>query len=115
MRATPGAYTRKRRKKWLKLAKGYFGKRKSCYKIAKEAVMKSLVYQYRDRRQKKRDFRKLWITRIGIACKENGISYSKFINGLSKANIILDRKILSDIASKEPEVFKKITEIVKAG
>lgn len=115
MRTTPGAYTRKRRKKWLKLAEGYFGKRKNCYRIAREAVMKSLVYAYRDRRQKKRDFRRLWITRIGIACKDSGISYSKFINGLSKVNIKIDRKILADIAVKEPEVFKKIVEIVKAG
>uniref|UniRef100_A0A7C4U811 Large ribosomal subunit protein bL20 n=1 Tax=candidate division WOR-3 bacterium TaxID=2052148 RepID=A0A7C4U811_UNCW3 len=113
MRATPGSYTRRRRKKWLKLAKGYFGKRKNCYRIAREAVMKALVYAYRDRRQKKRDFRRLWITRIGIACKDNGISYSKFINGIEKANIKLDRKILSDLAVREPEVFKKIVEIAK--
>ncbi len=104
---------RKRHKKILKMAKGFFGKRKNSYRIAKQAVMKALAYAYRDRRRRKRDFRGLWITRINAASKQNGISYSNFMHGLKKAKITLNRKILADLSVKEPEVFSKITSIAK--
>ncbi len=103
--------TRARRKKWIKRAKGSFGKRKSCYKIARATATKGLTYAYRDRKKRKSDFRRLWITRINIACREHNISYSKFINGLKKANISLDRKQLSELAIHEPDTFKKLVEI----
>jgi len=104
---------RKRHKKILKRAKGFFGKRKNCYRIAKEAVMKALAYAYRDRRRRKRDFRRLWITRISAASKQNGLSYSKFMYGLKKAKITLNRKILADIAVREPTTFSQIIVIAK--
>jgi len=106
---------RARRKKVMKLAKGYFGSKHRLYKTAKEQVMNSLSYAYRDRRQKKRDFRKLWITRINAACRENEISYSKFINGLSKAGIVVNRKMLSEIAIDNPKAFAELVEAAKAG
>jgi len=106
--------TRARRKKWIKRAKGSFGKRKNCYKIAKQTAIKSLQYAYRDRKARKRDFRKLWITRINIACREHGTSYSRFINGLKKANIELDRKQLSEMAIHQPDAFKKLVEITQS-
>ena len=93
---------RARRKKVMEEAKGYFGSKHRLYKSAKEQVMHSGKYAYRDRRQKKRDFRKLWITRINAACRENEISYSKFINGLSKAGVTVNRKMLSEIAIDNP-------------
>ncbi|MDR1628290.1 MAG: 50S ribosomal protein L20 [Oscillospiraceae bacterium] len=105
--------TRKRRKKVLKLAKGYFGAKSKHFKMAKQAVMKSGNYAYIGRRQKKRDFRKLWITRISAACKMNGINYSSFINGLKKSEIALNRKMLSEIAISDPEGFSKLVEKVK--
>lgn len=104
---------RKRRKKVLKLAKGYFGSKSKLYKTAHEQVMRSLQYAYRDRRQKKRDFRKLWITRINAGCINYGISYSLFIHGLSLANVEINRKMLSDIAYHSPEVFQKYVSIAK--
>jgi len=104
---------RKRHKKILERAKGFYGKRKNSYRIAKQAVMKALAYAYRDRRRRKRDFRKLWITRISAASKQNNLSYSHFIHGLKKAKIELNRKILADIAVKEPEVISQIIEIAK--
>lgn len=104
---------RKRHKKILKRAKGFFGKRKNSYRIAKEAVMKALAYAYRDRRRRKRDFRQLWITRINAASRQNGLSYSTFMHGLKLSKIALNRKILADIAVKEPEVFGKISVIIK--
>ena len=104
---------RKRHKKILKMTKGFFGKRKSSYRVAKQAVMKALAYAYRDRRRRKRDFRQLWITRISAASKQNGISYSNFMHGLKKAKISLNRKILADIAVREPDVFVKIISIAK--
>ena len=106
---------RARRKKVMKLAKGYFGSKHRLYKTAKEQVMNSLSYAYRDRRQKKRDFRKLWITRINAACRENEISYSKFINGLSKAGIVVNRKMLSEIAIDNPKAFAELVAAAKAG
>ncbi len=106
--------TRKRRNKVLRLAKGYYGSKSKLFKTAKQAVMKSGNYAYIGRRQKKRDFRRLWITRISAACKENGINYSTFINGLKKAGIELNRKMLSEIAIADPEGFKALVEKAKA-
>ncbi len=105
--------TRKRRKKVLKLAKGYFGAKSKLFKTAKEAVMKSGNYAYIGRRQKKRDFRKLWITRISAAAKLNGMNYSTFMNGLKKSGINMNRKMLSEVAIHDPEGFKALTEQAK--
>lgn len=105
--------TRARRKKVLKLAKGYYGRKSTNYKIANQAVMKSLVYAYRDRRQKKRDFRKLWITRINAAARQNGMSYSKFISALKKNNININRKMLAEMAVSDSAGFAKLVEQVK--
>ena len=100
--------TRKRRKKTLKLAKGYFGAKSKLFKTAKEAVMKSGNYAYIGRRQKKRDFRRLWITRISAACKLNGINYSSFMNGLNKAGITINRKMLADLAVNDAAGFTTV-------
>lgn len=105
--------TRNRRKKVLKLAKGYWGAKSKHFKMAKQALMKSGNYAYIGRRQKKRDFRKLWITRISAACRMNGINYSSFMNGIKKAGITLNRKMLSEIAIADPEGFKKLVNQVK--
>ena len=106
--------TRKRRNKTLKLAKGYWGGKSRLFKTAKEAVMKSGQYAYVGRRLKKRDFRRLWITRISAACKQNGMNYSTFMNGLKKANISLNRKMLSEIAINDAAGFTALTEKAKA-
>lgn len=106
--------TRKRRNKVLKLAKGYYGSKSRLFKTAKQAVMKSGNYAYVGRKQRKRDFRKLWITRISAACKLNGMNYSTFINGLKKADINLNRKMLSEIAISDPAAFTSLTEKAKA-
>ena len=106
--------TRKRRNKILKLAKGYWGARSKHFKMAKEAVMKSGNYAYVGRRQKKRDFRRLWITRISAGCKMNGINYSQFMHGLKKANIDINRKMLSEIAIADPQGFASLVEQAKA-
>ena len=106
--------TRKRRNKVLKLAKGYYGSKSKLFKTAKQAVMKSGNYAYIGRKQKKRDFRRLWIARISAACKMNGINYSTFINGLKKANIDLNRKMLSEIAIADPQGFTALVEKAKA-
>ena len=106
--------TRKRRKKVLKLAKGYWGAKSKHFKMAKEAVMKSGNYAYIGRRQKKRDFRRLWITRISAACKMNDINYSSFMNGLKKAGIELNRKMLSEIAISDTAGFTALVEKAKA-
>lgn len=102
-----------RRKKVLKLAKGYFGSKHKLYKTAKEQVMHSLKYAYRDRRQTKRNMRKLWITRINAACRMNEISYSRFIDGLNKAEVTINRKMLSEIAISNPEAFAKLVGVAK--
>lgn len=102
-----------RRKKVLNEAKGYFGSKHRLYRTAKEQVMHSLSYAYRDRRQKKRDFRKLWITRINAGCRLNNISYSKFINGLSKAGVEINRKMLSELAINDPAAFTNLVECAK--
>ena len=106
--------TRKRRNKMLKMAKGYYGSKSSLFKTAKQAVMKSGQYAYVGRKQKKRDFRRLWITRISAACKLNGMNYSTFMNGLNKAGITLNRKMLSEIAIADPAAFTALTEKAKA-
>lgn len=105
--------TRKRRNKILKLAKGYYGAKSRHFKMAKQAVMKSGNYAFIGRKQKKRDFRRLWITRISAACKANGTNYSTFMNGLKKANINLNRKMLSEIAIADPAAFTSLVEQVK--
>ena len=106
--------TRKRRNKVLKLAKGYYGSKSRLFKTAKQAVMKSGNYAYVGRKQKKRNFRRLWITRISAACKLNGMNYSTFMNGLNKAGITLNRKMLSEIAIADPAAFTALTEQAKA-
>ena len=106
--------TRKRRNKVLKLAKGYYGSKSKLFKTAKQAVMKSGNYAYIGRKQKKRDFRRLWITRISAACKLNGTTYSKFMNGLKKAEINMNRKMLSEIAIADAQAFTALVEKAKA-
>ena len=106
--------SRKRRNKVMKMAKGYYGSKSSLFKTAKQAVMKSGQYAYVGRKQKKRDFRRLWITRISAACKLNGMNYSTFMKGLNKAGITLNRKMLSEIAIADPAAFTALTEKAKA-
>ena len=112
-RVKRGVLKRKRKKNVIKQAKGFKWRRKSNYKAAKEALQHAWTYAYRDRRNKKRDFRRLWQIKINAICRENGISYSKFINALKKSNIIIDRKILAQLALEHPDIFKKIIEEVK--
>ncbi len=112
-RVKRGNVLRKRHKKILKFAKGFKGARSRLFKVANQAVMKALQYQYRDRRNKKRTFRRLWITRINAAVRNHGINYSRFIKGLAEANIAINRKMLADIAVKDSEAFKKIAELAK--
>ncbi len=113
-RVKTGVVRRRRHKKILKLAKGFYSGRRKHFRKAKEQLERSLVYAYRDRRNRKRDFRKLWIVRINAACRLNDISYSRFINGLKKANIELDRKILADLAMNDPEAFAVVVKEAKA-
>lgn len=113
-RVKTGIVRRRRHKKILKLARGFFSGRRKHFRKAKEQLERSLVYAFRDRRQKKRDFRRLWITRINAACRLNDISYSRFINALNKANIDLDRKILADMAMNDPEAFATVVKQAKA-
>ena len=112
MRIKRGVKARRRRKKVLKLAKGFRGGRSKLFRTAADAVDKSLMYAYRDRRQRKRDFRRLWIVRINAAARINKLSYSKFMHGLTMANIDLDRKVLADLAITDPSGFAKIAELV---
>ena len=105
--------TRKRRKKVLKLAKGYFGSKSTHFKMAKQAVKKSGNYAFAGRKQKKRDFRRLWITRISAAAKMNGMNYSQFMNGLKKAGVELDRKVLADMAVNDAPAFAALVEVAK--
>ena len=113
-RAKGGAKTRQRRKKVLKKAKGYFGGRRKLFRTAKETVLRAGAFAYRDRRQKKRVARGLWIVRINAACREVGLSYSVFMNGLKKAGILLDRKVLAELAVKDPAAFAKLAERAKS-
>jgi len=113
MRVKTGVVRRRRHKKLLKQARGFFSGRRKHYRKAKEQLERSLVYAYRDRKNKKRDFRRLWITRINAACRLNDISYSRFINGLTKAGIELDRKILADMAMNDPKAFSAVVAQAK--
>lgn len=113
-RVTPGAATRRRRKRTLKDAKGFWGTRSKLFRVAKQFVMKAGVYAFRDRRAKKRDFRGLWIIRITAACEQRGLSYSKFIGGLKRANVALNRKMLSEVAIADPAAFDKLVEIARS-
>ncbi|AJC83913.1 50S ribosomal protein L20 [Campylobacter lari] len=112
-RVKTGVVRRRRHKKVLKLARGFYSGRRKHFRKAKEQLERSLVYAYRDRRRKKRDFRRLWIVRINAACRLNDISYSRFINGLKKAGIELDRKILADLAMNDAAAFAKIADAAK--
>jgi len=114
MRVKRGQAAHKRHKKYLKLAKGYRGARSKLYETARETVERALVYAYRDRKTKKREFRKLWILRINAAARENGLSYSKFIRGLALAGVELNRKVLADMAVREKENFTKLAELAKS-
>ena len=114
-RVKRGVTARAKHKKVLALAKGYRGRRKNVYRIAKQAVMKAGQYAYRDRRQKKRQFRSLWIARINAAARECGLTYSRFMNGLKKASIEVDRKVLADMAVFDNAAFAKFVEIAKSG
>lgn len=112
-RVKTGVVRRRRHKKLLKLARGFYSGRRKHFRKAKEQLERSLVYAYRDRRRKKRDFRRLWIIRINAACRLNDLSYSRFMNGLKKAGIELDRKVLADMAMKDAAAFAKIAEAAK--
>jgi large subunit ribosomal protein L20 len=112
-RVKGGTVTRKRRNRVLKLAKGYFGSKHRLYKVANQQVMKSFNYAYRDRRQKKRDFRKLWITRINAAARMNGLSYSTLMHGLKVAGIEVNRKMLADLAVSDAQAFAQLAETAK--
>ncbi|MBP5678348.1 MAG: 50S ribosomal protein L20 [Bacilli bacterium] len=114
-RVRNGAVTKARHKKVLKEAKGYFGSKHRLYKTAKEQLMHSGQYAFRDRKQKKRDFRKLWITRINAACRQNDISYSRFIEGLNKAGVEVNRKMLSEIAINDPKAFSELVKTARDG
>ena len=114
-RVKGGYTTRRRRKAVLKLAKGYVGSKHTIYRTANEAVMRAMQYAYRDRKQKKRDFRKLWIQRINAAAKENGLKYSLFICGLSRVGVEVNRKMLADLAVNDPKAFTEFVEIAKKG
>jgi large subunit ribosomal protein L20 len=113
-RVKRGVQARARHKKVLSEAKGYYGARRKVYRVAKQAVVKAGQYAYRDRRQRKRQFRALWIARINAAARENGLSYSRFINGLSKAEIEIDRKVLADLAVFDKVAFSALAEKAKA-
>jgi large subunit ribosomal protein L20 len=112
-RVKGGTVTRKRRKKVIKLAKGYYGSKHTLYKVANQQVMKSLMYAFRDRRQKKRDFRKLWITRINAAARMNGLSYSRLMHGLKLAGIEVNRKMLAELAVSDAAAFAQLAEAAK--
>ena len=114
MRVKRGQAAHKRHKKFLKMAKGYVGARSKLYETAREVAERSLVYAYRDRKQRKRQMRKLWILRINAAARENGLSYSVFMHGLTTAGVELDRKVLADMAVREKESFQKLAELVKS-
>lgn len=111
VKSTPAR--RRRRKKWLKLAKGYWGKRSTLYRTAREAVMRAWASAYRDRRKRKREMRKIWIIRINAKAREYGLSYSKFMKGLRKGGVDINRKMLADMALKDPHSFKSLVETAK--
>ena len=113
MRVKGGFVSRRRRKKILELAKGFRGGRSKLFRTAKNADIKALTYSYRDRRRRKRDFRRVWIVRINAAARENGISYSQFMNGLQKANVLLDRRVLAYLALEDTVAFARLAEMAK--
>lgn len=113
-RAKSAVVSRKRHKKVLKLAKGYRGARSKLFRVANQSVMRALAYAYRDRRQRKRDFRKLWIARINAAARNNGLSYNRFINGLKQAGVDINRKMLADMAVNDQEGFGQLVEVAKS-
>ncbi len=113
-RVKRGVTSHAKHKKVLKAAKGFYGRRKNTIRIAKQAVEKSMQYAYRDRKNRKRSFRTLWIQRLNAAVREHGLTYSRFIDGLAKAGILVDRKVLSDLAIREPEAFKAVVEKARA-
>ena len=112
-RVRPGHATRRRRRRILRAAKGYRGTRSKLFRVAKQAVIKSGQYAYRDRRAKKREFRALWITRVSAACASRGISYSHFMGGLRRANVFLNRKMLSEVAIADPPAFDRLVELAR--
>ena len=112
-RVKGGPVTRRRRKKVLKLARGYFGSKHRLFRTAKQQVMKSYMYAYRDRRQRKRDFRKLWITRINAAARNNGLSYSRLMHGLKMAGVDINRKMLADLAVNDQQAFSELANLAK--
>ena len=112
-RTTYSVASRKRRKKIIKAAKGYFGKRKNVYTVAKNAVEKGMAYSYIHRKQKKRNFRKLWILRINAAARQNGMSYSTFMGAYNKSGMVMNRKVLADLAMNHPEAFKAVVDNLK--
>ena len=112
-RVKRGPVAHRRRKKIMKLAKGYYGGKSRSYRVAHQQVMRSLFYAYRDRRQRKRDFRKLWISRINAAARSNGLSYSRFINGLKKADIEINRKMLADMAVHDQDGFSRLVQVAR--
>ncbi len=112
-RTKRGFVARRRHKKILKLAKGYFGSKSKLFRIANQQVMRSLSYAYRDRKQRKRDFRKLWIARINAAARCGGMSYSRFINGLKKADVQINRKVLADLAVNDKAAFERLVEVAR--
>jgi large subunit ribosomal protein L20 len=112
-RATNAVARRKRRKKTLTLAKGYYGRKHSSYRFANEQVMRSGMYAYRDRRNRKRDFRRLWITRINAAARLNDLSYSQFMHGLGVAGVQVNRKMLADVAVRDPEAFRRFADVAR--
>ena len=115
MRVTPSVASRNRRKKILKRARGYWGRRKNNLRKAKETLLRAMAYAYRDRRNRKRDFRALWITRINAAVRPRGLSYSRFISGVKKSGIELDRKSLSELAIRDPQAFEQVVRMAENG
>lgn len=113
-RAKGGIVTRRRHKKILKMAKGFTGAKRLVFRRANEALLKALAYSFRDRRARKRDFRKLWIARINAAARQNGLSYSRFMNGLKKAGVEINRKVLAELAVSDAQAFGKLVEVAKA-
>ena len=113
-RTTNSPASRNRRRKVLKMAKGYYGAKSRLYRVANEAVIRSLRYSYRDRKTRKRQFRRLWITRINAAARMNGLSFNRFIDGLNKAQIEVDRKMLAELAVNDQQVFNQLVEVAKA-
>ena len=112
-RVKGGPKTRRRRKKWLKLAKGYYGNKSKTYSVARQTVIKAFTYAYRDRKNRKRDFRRLWVTRINAAARLYGLTYGQFIHGLKLAQVEVNRKMLADLAMREPQAFARLVGLAR--